>query len=106
MMVGNWPATAEALMRSRFEAYRDGDAEWVLQSWHESTRPTSVDLSEGPTWRKLQIVDTVAGGPEDDLGIVEFRATYREGGGVGVLHERSRFVRESGRWYYVDGDIR
>lgn len=105
-MVGNWPTTAEALMRSRFEAYRDGDAEWVLESWHESTRPESLDPADGPVWRGLQIVDTVAGGPDDDTGIVEFRATYREDGGMGVLHERSRFVRESGRWYYVDGDIR
>jgi SEC-C motif-containing protein len=52
-------------------------------------------------------VDTVAGGVDDDEGIVEFRATYREpGGGVGVQHERSRFVREDGRWFYVDGDVR
>ena len=35
-----WPETAEALMRSRFEAFRDGDADWLLASWHPSTRPT------------------------------------------------------------------
>ena len=90
-------------MRSRFEAFRDGDAEWLLASWHRSTRPRSLDLSTNPRWRGLQIVDTVAGGPEDDSGIVEFRATYLvAGGGVDVLHERSRFVREGGRWYYVN----
>ncbi|HQZ86966.1 MAG TPA: YchJ family metal-binding protein [Actinomycetota bacterium] len=26
-------------MRSRFAAFRDGDAEWLLASWHSSTRP-------------------------------------------------------------------
>ncbi|MDF0530459.1 YchJ family metal-binding protein [Tsukamurella sp. 8F] len=99
-----WPDTAEALMRSRFAAFRDADADWLSASWHVSTRPAAVDLSGNPTWRGLQIVDTVAGGPDDIDGIVEFRATYLSGGQHGVLHERSRFVREGRRWYYVDGD--
>ena len=60
-------------------------------------------LDRQPDLRGLQIVDTVAGGVGDDSGIVEFRATYlNPGGGVGVQHERSRFVREGGRWYYLD----
>ncbi len=89
-------------MRSRFEAYRDGDVAWLLASWHPSTRPATLDLSGNPAWRRLQIVDTVAGEPADDTGIVEFRATYlAAGGGVEVLHERSRFVRDHGRWHYL-----
>ena len=78
-----WPETAEALMRSRFEAFRDGDA-------------------QNPRWRGLQIIDTVAGTAADDTGIVEFRATYFHQRDLQVLHERSRFVREAGRWYYLD----
>ena len=90
-------------MRSRFEAFRSGDVEWLLASWHLSTRPVSVDLGQNPAWQGLQIVDTVDGGPDADTGIVEFRATYLvPGGGVGVLEERSQFVREAGRWYYRD----
>jgi SEC-C motif domain protein len=99
-------ATAEDLMRSRFDAFRRQDASWLLRTWHPSTRPAALDLSDDPRWRGLQIVDTDAGGPDDDDGVVEFRATYlREGDGLGILHERSRFVREDGRWYYVDGRI-
>lgn len=98
-----WPKTAEALMRSRFEGFRDGDAAWLLASWHISTRPETLDLTGNPRWRGLQIVDIVAGGSEDGTGIVEFRATYLvPGGGVAVQHERSRFIREDGRWYYLD----
>jgi SEC-C motif-containing protein len=97
-----WPVTAEALMRSRFEAFRDGDADWLLASWHHSTRPASVDLSENPRWRGLRVLDTVAGSPADDTGFVEFKATYLRQGDIQVLHERSRFVREGGRWYYLD----
>jgi SEC-C motif-containing protein len=98
-------------MRSRFEAFKNRDSTWLLASWHPSTRPADLDLSDNPAWRGLQIVDTIAGGVDDDTGIVEFRATYPvPQGGVGIQHERSRFVREDGRWYYLaptrqsDGD--
>ena len=93
-------------MRSRFAAFRDGDAAWVLASWHPDTRPSSLDLDPGTVWRGVQIVDVVDGGVDDETGIVEFRATSREGDALGVQHERSRFSRVDGRWVYVDGDVR
>ncbi|HQZ00245.1 MAG TPA: YchJ family metal-binding protein [Propionicimonas sp.] len=100
-----WPPTAEALMRSRFEAFRTGDTAWLLDSWHPSTRPAALDLTENPTWRGLQIVDTFKGGPTDETGIVEFRATYlRPGGGVYVQQERSRFIRYNGCWHYLNAE--
>ncbi|ADG78024.1 SecC motif-containing protein OS=Tsukamurella paurometabola (strain ATCC 8368 / DSM / CCUG 35730/ CIP 100753 / JCM 10117 / KCTC 9821 / NBRC 16120 / NCIMB 702349 / NCTC 13040) OX=521096 GN=Tpau_1396 PE=4 SV=1 [Tsukamurella paurometabola] len=102
-MTDPFPETAEALMRSRFDAFRRGDAAWLLATWHPDTRPATLTIDDALTWRGLQIVDTVAGGPNDDAGVVEFRATYVDDGEFGVLHERSRFVREGGRWLYVDG---
>lgn len=93
-------------MRSRFAAFRAGDVEWLQQTWHPSTRPADLDLSDNPRWRGLQIVDTVDGRAGDVHGVVEFRATYVDDGRLGVLHERSRFVREDGRWFYLDGEIR
>lgn len=90
-------------MRSRFAAFKDGDAAWLLASWHHSTRPATLDLSDNPTWRGLQVIDVVGGGLDDDVGIVEFRATYLlPDGGVGVMEERSQFIREDGRWFYHD----
>jgi SEC-C motif-containing protein len=89
-------------MRSRFEAFRAGDANWLLASWHPSTRPAIVDLADNPRWRGLRIIETVAGALGDEAGIVEFKATYLRAGELEVLHERSRFVREDGRWYYLD----
>ena len=99
------PETAEALMRSRFAAFRDGDVDWLLASWHPSTRPADLELDRDVRWRGLQIVDTVDGAEGDETGVVEFRATYVADGAHGVLHERSRFVREGGRWFYVDRDF-
>ena len=77
----------------------------MLSSWHPSTRPASLDLDDRTEWRRLQIVDTVAGRADDQTGIVEFRASFRSPDGSGVLHERSRFARLEGRWRYVDGDV-
>lgn len=89
-------------MRSRFEAFRDADAAWLLASWHPSTRPRLLDLSDNPRWRGLLILDVSGGGEADDTGIVEFRASYLTPDGVDFQYERSRFVREAGRWYYLD----
>jgi len=91
-------------MRSRFSAFALGLDAYLLASWHPTTRPSTLELDPGTVWRKLQIVDTVEGGPADETGIVEFRASYRDADGTaGVLHERSRFARVDGRWTYRDG---
>lgn len=92
-------------MRSRYSAFVREDAAHLLRSWHPSTRPKRVDFDDDMVWRRLQIVDTVAGGESDDTGIVEFRAVFRDASGFGSLHERSRFSRVDGAWAYVDGDL-
>jgi SEC-C motif domain protein len=98
--------TALALMRSRFTAFAVGDADYLIASWHRSTRPDRLDLDDDVRWRRLQIVDTVAGGPDDAEGVVEFRAQYERDGRRHLLHERSRFGRVKGRWVYIDGGVR
>jgi SEC-C motif-containing protein len=92
-------------MRSRFSAFALGLPAYLLGSWHPDTRPLSLDVDEDTRWRRLQIVDSSAGAPDDETGIVEFRASYRSPAGAGLLHERSRFARVDGAWRYVDGDI-
>ncbi|MGS2616650.1 YchJ family protein [Micromonospora sp. LZ34] len=99
---GGTAATAEALMRSRFTAFALGDAAYLLLSWHSSTRPARLDLDPGQRWTRLEVIGTDCGGLFDTAGTVEFRAHYRAGGRPGTLTERSRFVREDGRWVYLD----
>ena len=91
-------------MRSRFSAFALGLTPYLLTSWHPSARPVSLDLDADTEWRRLQIVDVAAGGPDDTEGIVEFRASFRSPDGNALLHERSRFVRVDGRWVYLDGE--
>ena len=90
-------------MRSRFSAFARDDPAYLLTTWHRSTRPRTLDLDPSRTWVRLDVVDVVGGGPFADTGEVEFRAHYRTSGGRATQHERSRFVRERGRWFYVDG---
>ncbi|WP_314096961.1 YchJ family metal-binding protein [Microbacterium foliorum] len=97
--------TAERLMRSRYTAFALHDAEYLRASWHPSTRPAELDLDPALVWRRLLIVDRVAGGPFDREGVVEFEAFWREGDERGSLRECSRFVRDDGRWLYLDGRI-
>jgi SEC-C motif-containing protein len=100
-----WPRDAQALMRSRYEAYVALDRDWLMATWHASTRPASLDLDPAIKWLGLDVKDhrTV----DEAHAEVEFVARFRVGGGRAErLHERSRFVKEDGRWYYVDGDIR
>lgn len=104
--VGERPSpTAERLMRSRFSAYALHFAPYLLATWHSSTRPPRIEFDDDFTWRRLQIVDVAQGTEDDTEGIVEFRAAYRTAEGVGLLHERSAFVREGEQWYYLDGTV-
>ena len=96
---------AEALMRSRYSAYVLGLADYLLATWHPATRPAALDFDESPRpkWLGLEVKRFETTGP--DGAVVEFVARCRIGGRAQRMHETSRFVREAGRWYYVDGDI-
>jgi len=92
-------------MRSRYTAFVVGDERYLEETWHPGTRPDRLDLDPAQRWTGLEIVDLSAGDEGDVRGIVEFRAAWRHGRERGVVHERSRFVRQSGRWWYLDGVI-
>ncbi len=72
-------------MRSRFSAFVTGDEDYLLRTWDPETRPERLDLAEtGIRFYRLDIIDTVAGGPLDQTGIVEFEAFYK--GAAGALN--------------------
>lgn len=103
---GNEPApTAEALMRSRYTAYTLLREDYLLATWHSSTRPSVLGLAEEvPTqWIGLQVKRHEQ--PDAEHARVEFVARYKINGRAHLLHEVSRFVLENGKWLYVDGEI-
>jgi len=90
-------ASAEALMRSRYTAYAIGAIDYLLDSWHPTTRPTTLQPDAAQKWIRLKLLDS-------GDGFVEFVATCRIQGRAHKLHEKSRFLHEDGRWLYVDGE--
>lgn len=95
---------AERLMRSRYSAFVLQQTDHLLATWHPSTRPASVELEAAAQWLGLAIKDHRSTGAQS--AELEFVARFRVHGKAVRQHERSRFVRESGRWWYVDGDVR
>lgn len=98
----------ESLMRARYSAFALKRIDYLLATWHPQTRPDALDLADPPgertVWLGLDVVARKMTGA--DAATVEFIARYRVGGGAAQrLHELSRFVREDGRWYYLDGDM-
>jgi len=117
---------AESLMRSRYTAYALGLSDYLLATWHASTRPATLDFADAPRWLGLRIVSlpqspasahlqkkpgnaaldvNAIDERSQPLWQVEFVARYKVGGRAFRLHETSRFTREDGRWYYIDGDL-
>ncbi len=95
---------AEHLMRSRYSAFVLERVDYLQASWHASTRPADLALEPDQKWlgldvKRHRVIDA-------DHAEVEFVARSRVGGRGQRLHEVSRFVREGGRWLYVDGDLK
>jgi SEC-C motif domain protein len=95
---------AESLMRSRYCAFVLEDADYLLATWHSSTRPPEVGFEPAVKWlgldvREHRVLDATH-------AEVEFVARSRLHGRAHRLHERSRFVCEDGRWFYVDGEMK
>ena len=104
------PTTAETVMRARYSAFAKGEIEYLTESLHPDHRHDHdaaatrrwVQRSE---WLGLEIVSCIAGSEQDEEGVVEFVATFKEKGTVRRHHERSSFSKKNGRWYFVDGKM-
>jgi len=100
--------TAEQLMRSRYTAFSKGEVDYLIATLHPSQRkPDDRDVLTGTIdrhqWLGFHILDHSRGSRTDDVGYVEFVA-YFSGPGPGQIHERSRFVKEEGQWFYWEGE--
>lgn len=95
---------AQALMRSRYTAYVRDLVDYLLATWHPDTRPASIEPNPpGLRWLGLEVKGDAV--QDETHQTVSFVARSKLGGRAHRLEETSRFVREEGRWFYVDGDI-
>ena len=95
---------AASLMRSRYSAYALKLDDYLLATWHSGKRPATLDLAADSTkWLGLEVKSHLS--ESANRATVEFVARYKSGGRAGRLHEVSRFVRDDGKWFYVDGEF-
>ena len=102
--------TPEALMRARYSAYVKGEIDFIIKSLHSSQRDNNDReeirrWSQNSEWTGLEIIRTEKGGPDDDTGIVEFIARYRDRNIPMEHHEIAEFRREKGEWVFYDGEL-
>ncbi len=95
------PATAEALMRSRYSAYVMAHIPYIIKTM-QGKQLQNFNEKDAEQWAKsvhwlgLKVIDT-------QERYVEFIATYLENNVIKTIHEISEFNLNNDRWYYVDG---
>ncbi|NBL65711.1 hypothetical protein GV828_10915 [Flavobacterium sp. NST-5] len=98
------PATAEQLMRSRYVAYVLKNADYLIETTHIQTRnfhhkKDILEWANSTYWLKLEIINF-------SNTSVEFKAYYLNNQlFTNVHHEKSNFLFQDGKWFYVDGQI-
>lgn len=106
-----WAETAEELMRSRYSAYIEIDTKHLLETTYLTHRINfeEVDIRAwaiANKWQKLEILSRQNGKENDETGEVEFKAFYIDAEGFQQSHhEKSTFVKEAGKWFYLSGII-
>ncbi len=98
--------TAEDLMRSRYTAFTMANGDYLMQSHHTKTRPSSekeeiVTWAKKVRWIRLEVLKISKGAVTDKKGRVEFKAYFEEDKKLDVIHENSAFVRENEHWVYL-----
>ena len=89
-------------MRSRYSAFVLQRESYLLATWHASTRPAQLGFDTTGRWLGLEVRKAMVTSATE--AEVEFIARFKpQGASAWRLHERSRFVLQDGRWYYLDG---
>ena len=92
---------------SRYTAFVIKDADYLIKTWHPSCHAADFrqEIEAGFThtqWLGLTVFES-SPGSHDDEGFVSFVARFTENNKPRAIIERSRFLKESGQWYYIDG---
>ncbi|MDW6016624.1 YchJ family protein [Vibrio plantisponsor] len=100
--------TPEQLMRARYSAHVVGLVDFIVSTYHPScnaeTDREAIADSVNSNWKRLQVIKSDNGSTENE-GYVHFKAFIEEQGKELCLEERSRFVKEDGLWFYIDGEF-
>jgi SEC-C motif domain protein len=102
--------TAEALMRSRYSAFVEGEIDYLETSLLPGERDdfdhdSSAQWAKKSTWLGLDIINVEQGGEGDTEGVVEYVANFKAGKQTMKHHEIGYFAKSEGVWYYSNGEM-
>jgi SEC-C motif domain protein len=104
--------TAESMMRSRYSAYVVKNIDYIDQTQLNEknevfNKEEALKWAESSEWMGLEIKRTQKGESNDDSGVVEFIAHYKDKTSGTELrhHETSLFQKQNGDWKFKEGNI-
>lgn len=102
------PKVPEALMRSRYTAYSMGNTDYIKKTMRGKpllgfNEIASANWAKSVQWLGLAVLKVYQ--EKEDVGFVEFVASYLENNMVKKIHELSEFHCVDGSWFYVDGEL-
>jgi SEC-C motif-containing protein len=103
------PETAEQLMRSRYTAYASVNIDYIIQTMHGPAaegfdKENAISWAQNSLWCGLNVVDPGKQSADIDTDEVEFIAKIVTDKLLYLMHERSSFQREQGKWFYFSGE--
>lgn len=101
---------AEALMRSRYSAYVLGLVDYLLDTTlpvqkSSLDRASISQWSAQSTWLGLEVESAELLGGKPEHAFVTFTARWHDATGEHSHRERSAFVQNQGRWYFIDPTV-
>ena len=106
------PINALELMKSRYCAYAIEKSEYIILTTHQNNRDFNtdtkvwnndiLDFSKNTKFEKLEILEFIDGQTES---FVTFKANITQNKQDVSFVEKSRFVKENGKWQYIDGEF-
>lgn len=104
--------TAESMMRSRYSAYVEKNIDYIDQTQLNEknevfNKEEALKWADSSEWLGLEIKRTQKGEANDDSGVVEFIAHYKDKASGTELrhHETSLFQKQNGDWKFKEGNI-
>lgn len=109
---GVLPSSALELMKSRYSAYSAHQADYIIATTHNTNKDFKndtnswkrdiLDFCENTKFEKLEIIDFIDGVEES---FVTFKASLNQQNQDVSFTEKSRFLKEHGKWMYVSGEF-
>lgn len=108
VLEGTPAASPVALMRARYSAYATQNIVFLRDSLAPGERKdfdekSVEEWSRQSQWLGMEIRRTEKGEENDQTGLVEFIARFKQDGVTREHHELAEFIRQEERWYFKDG---